>query len=130
MDSHQRNIVLAVDDEQAVLRTVTTALAMAGFRAMVAENGVAGLECFLRAKDEICLVLSDIIMPVMTGVEMADKILEQEPQTRILLMSGYSSDVIEVNGRKRFPFIRKPFLPADLILKIQNMVGGVASQAL
>jgi DNA-binding NtrC family response regulator len=125
----QKNIVLAIDDEQAVLRTVTTALAMAGFRAIVAENGVAGLESFMRAKAEICLVLSDIIMPIMTGVEMAERIIAIEPDVKVLLMSGYSNDVIEVNGRKRFPFIRKPFLPADLIMKIQNLLGSAASQS-
>src|SRR3954468_18620885 len=87
-------LILVVDDEPTVLRSVTTALAMDGFRVMVAENGVAGLEAFLVAPDDIVMVLADVVMPVMNGLEMADKIRAFRPATRILLMSGYSDAVI------------------------------------
>ena len=90
---------------------------------MVAENGVAGLETFLDLRDEICLVLADIIMPVMTGLEMAEKILQVDKHVKIVLMSGYSDSVIELEGRSRFPFIRKPFIHAVLIERIQSIVG-------
>jgi DNA-binding NtrC family response regulator len=113
--------VLCVDDEPIVLRACTIAVAMAGFRPVVAENGAAGIEVFVQLKDEICLVLSDIIMPAVNGIEMAQRILTIDPQARILLMSGYSDEVIEHQGRNRFPFIRKPFIHKLLIEKIRSM---------
>ena len=106
-----------------MLRTCSIAVARAGLRAVVAENGVAGLETFIDLRDEICLVLADIIMPVMTGLEMAGKILETDKHAKIVLMSGYSDSVIELEGRNRFPFIRKPFIHAVLIDRIQSIVG-------
>ena len=116
-------IILVVDDEPIVLRACTIAVAQAGFRPVVAENGAAGLETFIQLKDEICLVLADIVMPAMNGIEMAEGILRMEPTTKILLMSGYSNEIIELHGRNRFPFIRKPFLHRMLIEKIRSVVG-------
>jgi DNA-binding NtrC family response regulator len=124
-----KDIILCVDDEPIVLRTCTIALAQAGFRSAVAENGAAGMETFMQLKDEICLVLSDIVMPAMNGIAMAESILQISPLTKILLMSGYSDDVIEVQGRNRFPFIRKPFIFGMLIQKIRSIVGPSADAA-
>ena len=118
-----KDIVLCVDDEPIVLRYCSIAVAQAGYRVVVAENGAAGLEVFLQLKDGICLVLSDIIMPAVSGIDMAESILQVEPQAKILLMSGYSDEVIELQGRNRFPFIRKPFIYAMLIEKIRSIVG-------
>ena len=116
-----RNVILCVDDEPIVLRACTIAVSKAGFRAAVAENGAAGLEAFIQLKDDICLVLSDIIMPAVNGIDMAESILQVAPNTKILLMSGYSNEVIEHQGRNRFPFIRKPFIYSTLIEEIQSV---------
>ena len=124
-----RDIVLVVDDEPIVLRSCTVAVAQAGFRPVVAENGAAGLETFIALQDEICLVLSDIIMPSVNGIEMAQSILKIRPETKILLMSGYSSDVIELQGRNHFPFIRKPFIHSMLVDKIRSVIGNAADSA-
>jgi len=84
---------------------------------------VAGLETFIDLHDEICMVLADIIMPVMSGIEMSEKILQIDKHAKIVLMSGYSDSVIEIEGRSRFPFIRKPFIHAVLIDRILSLVG-------
>jgi DNA-binding NtrC family response regulator len=118
-----------VDDEPIVLRTCSIGVAQAGLRPVVAENGAAGLEVFLHMRDEICLVLADIIMPSVNGLEMAQRILEVEPLAKILLMSGYSDSVIEQQGRKRFPFIRKPFIHRLLLEKIRSVIGPEAEAA-
>jgi two-component system cell cycle sensor histidine kinase/response regulator CckA len=124
----RKNIVLVVDDEQIILRLATTAIAEAGFRAAVAENGVAGLECYLKLKDEICLVLADVLMPWVDGIEMAERILEIEPNAKIVLMSGYSDAVLQTQKRNpALPFIRKPFLSADLVQKIRSVIGAAAA---
>jgi len=118
-----KNIVLCVDDEPIVLRLCSIAIAQGGFRAVVAENGAAGLEAFIQLKDEICLVLADIIMPAVNGIEMAENILQIDPQAKILLMSGYSDDVIERQGRNDFAFIRKPFIHGMLMEKVLAVMG-------
>jgi YesN/AraC family two-component response regulator len=64
-------------------------VARAGFRAAVAENGAAGLEVFHRLRHQVCLVVSDIIMPVMNGMDMLERIMRIEPETKVLLMSSY-----------------------------------------
>jgi DNA-binding NtrC family response regulator len=118
----RKDIILCVDYEPIVLRACTSAITQAGFRCAVAENGAAGLESFVEMKDEICLVLSDIVMPAVNGLDMAESILQVSPGMKILLMSGYSDNVIEQQWRNRFPFIRKPFIYRVLIEKIQSIV--------
>jgi CheY-like chemotaxis protein len=124
--AESRNIVLVVDDEQAVVRTVTMTLAGAGYRAIVAENGIAGLESYSHLKDQICLVITDFIMPVMDGQAMSDAIRAIDPTAKILLMSGYSDSVLH-SGDHVFPVIRKPFLPVDLLRKIADVLADAAS---
>ena len=116
----QRDVVLVIDDEQIILRMATSALASAGFRAVVAENGAAGLEAFIQHQDQICLVLADVVMPFLGGVELAQRILAVRPGTCILLMSGYSDQVIQVG--QQFPLIRKPFLPDRLISEVRQIL--------
>jgi two-component system cell cycle sensor histidine kinase/response regulator CckA len=112
-----------VEDEQLVVRMVTVALSLVGFRAAVAENGATGLETYAAMREDICLVLSDVMMPVSTGVEMADKIRELNPAVPILLMSGYSNHELVRDAQTRYPFVRKPFLADELIRKIRMTLG-------
>ena len=119
-----KNIVLCVDDEPNVLRACSIATAEAGLLPVVAENGAAGLETFIRLRYQICLVLSDVVMPgKFNGIDLAELILKIEPQTKILMMTGYSDEVIEIEGPNRFPLIRKPFLIAALTEKIRSVLG-------
>ncbi len=113
------SLVLVVDDEPIVLRSITSVLALEGFRVIVAENGVAGLEAFLTAQQHIDLVVADVVMPNMGGVEMAKRIREARPDARILLMSGYSDAVLLTLPGAEFPLMRKPFLPEDLVRTIR-----------
>jgi len=126
-----RDLVLCVDDEPIILRLCSIAVAEAGFRVAVAENGAAGLEAFLRLQKDVCLVLADVVMPALNGIEMTEKILAIDPNTRILMMSGYSDSVIEVQGHSRLPVLRKPFLAAELTAKIGAILGAsnAASQS-
>jgi two-component system, cell cycle sensor histidine kinase and response regulator CckA len=117
-----KGIALVVDDEHTVLRLVTTVLASAGFRPVVAENGITGFEAYLGISSEVAFILTDVAMPGASGLDLASRILEINPTAKILVMSGYSDTPLEREARKRFPFIRKPFLPADLIKKIGEVM--------
>ena len=112
-------LILVVDDEPAVVRVVTVFLARAGYMAIVAENGASGLEAFQASADQIDLVLADIVMPVLDGISMANAIRRIRPNVPVLLMSGYSESVITTISKESFPFIKKPFLAAELVLAIE-----------
>jgi DNA-binding NtrC family response regulator len=119
----QRNLILCVDDEPILLHTFAFVVLRGGFRVAVAEDGAAGLKLFLQRRDEICLVVSDLVMPVMNGIDMVERILQVEPHMKILLMSAYSDEAICRQVRRlRLPFIRKPFHNAALIEKIRSIV--------
>jgi len=112
-------LILVVDDEPAVVRAVTVFLASAGYVAIVAENGASGLELFQASADQIDLVLADIVMPVLDGVSMANAIRKIRPNVPVLLMTGDSESVITTISKESFPFIKKPFLAAELIRAIE-----------
>jgi DNA-binding response OmpR family regulator len=118
-------LVLVVDDEPAILRAVTAVLAMAGFRAIVAENGAAGLNAFLAFPDEIDLVLSDIIMPVMDGTAMAVAIRKAHPNARILLMTGYADQRERAHGLNALihDVISKPFTLSQIRAAVNDALG-------
>jgi CheY-like chemotaxis protein len=116
-------LILVVDDEPSALRAATSTLELAGFRAIVAKNGGAGLDAFFAHADEIALVLTDIVMPVMDGITMADRIKRARPDARILLMTAYSDGIIGIAGDTDFPLIRKPYLPHHLVGAIQAQLG-------
>jgi len=120
----ERNVILVVDDDHEVLRFITTVLAKAEFRVQVAHDGAAGLECYLKHRQELCLLISDILMPKSNGLELARAVRNLDAGLPILLMSGYSDMLKEAEGRKTFPFIRKPFLAPDLLKAIQSVMGG------
>jgi two-component system cell cycle sensor histidine kinase/response regulator CckA len=122
--AQERKSILIVDDEPAVLRVATAAISTVGHEAIVAGNGAAGWEEWQAHRDEIWLVLTDVVMPEMDGLALAEKILEADPEAKILMMSGYSDAALEVRARRKLPFIRKPFLTSDLLRKIESMAGG------
>src|SRR4051812_48857048 len=94
-----KKLVLVADDEDAIVRMATTILSGAGYRAIVVRNGVEGLQKYRESRDQICLVLTDVVMPGGGGLEMAQQILEFDPTAKILLMSGYSDALLEVQAR-------------------------------
>jgi len=98
-----------------ILRAASMALAFAGYQVVVAENGAAGLESFLAAPDSIALTITDVMMPALNGLEMAQRIKDVRPDARIVLMSAYSDAVILTMNGPKYPLIRKPFLHDELL---------------
>jgi two-component system, cell cycle sensor histidine kinase and response regulator CckA len=125
-----RDVILCVDDEPIILRLCSIAAAEGGFRVAVAENGAAGYEAFLRLRDDVCLVLADVVMAgKLNGIEMAQKILELDPAMKILMMSGYTDEIINLEGKNKLPLIRKPFLAQELLKRIRFLLGMADSAA-
>ena len=71
------------------------------------------------------MLLTDVVMPGMTGRELAQRLTEARPDVRVVYMSGYAEDVIAHRGRLEpgVAFVAKPFAPSDLVAKIRDALG-------
>jgi signal transduction histidine kinase len=112
--------VLVVEDEPLVLGMVRQILTSCGYDVLTAESGPAALELAASHPGPIRLLLTDFVMPGMSGGELSERLLAQRPEMRVLLMSGYSEDtrVRQRLGESRAGFIEKPFSPADLAARV------------
>ncbi|MBT3362503.1 MAG: response regulator [Chloroflexi bacterium] len=109
--------ILVVDDEPGILETVYDILDIKGYKVAMAENGAKGVA--LVSKQYFDIVLIDIVMPEMNGVEAYNHIKRISPDTRVIMMTGYGSDHPLVksalkSGVERL--LHKPF-------EIKNMLG-------
>ena len=115
-------LILVVEDEQAVLDFAAVTLRSQGYDVLTASGPLDALKIFDRAGEKIDLVLSDILMPDISGPEMAKKMRLKHPDVKLLFMSGYPEEklnTLEFPG-EQIRFITKPFSPADLALLVQK----------
>ena len=120
--------VLVVEDEEIVRALAVRALERAGYRVLEAGNGEEALEVLSRRRGEVGLVFADVVMPVMGGRELYDRVREMYPDLPFLFASGYS-----LNGvHQRFvleeglDFIAKPYDPEQLLLRVRDLLDRVA----
>jgi signal transduction histidine kinase/CheY-like chemotaxis protein len=116
--------ILIVEDEPAVRRMTTRVLRGQGYAILEAENGAEALEVLARATGPVDLVLSDVVMPVLNGGELGERLAAERPELRVLFMSGYTDDDIVRRGllRPGSPFLQKPFMPEDLSRKVREVL--------
>ena len=113
--------ILIVDDEPIVQQICATVLRKHGFDPVITVNGTEGLETYRERYQEICLVLSDISMPLMDGIEMTRKMFEVYSHANVILMSGANlSDLIPYEVKKLCSVIEKPFTPARLMEAVEK----------
>ncbi len=113
--------VLVVEDETGVREFAHKALTNHGYRVYAAATAAEALETFERDKETIQLVLSDVVLPDIQGLELATKIAAMKPETRIILSSGYmdyKTNWEEIKSRG-FPFLKKPYFLADLLKSVR-----------
>lgn len=112
----RRETILVVEDEIAVRDVVCRILLRKGYQVLEAANGHEALEIAGSHATEIDLVLSDMVMPEMGGVELAKQLRARNPELKVVLTSGYSDEALEgeVDSRS-IDFLSKPFSPGDLV---------------
>jgi PAS domain S-box-containing protein len=120
--------VLVVEDEDAVRRIVKIALESAGYRVIEARNGPEALEAARTHSGEIQLVVTDVVMPKMSGRELVERIVKDHPGVRILYISGYMDDAVMRHGivESGVAFLQKPFTPLALARKVREVFDGKA----
>ncbi|WP_455245325.1 response regulator, partial [Petrachloros mirabilis] len=94
----------------------------AGFEVHEASDGMDALERLQEMTRPPSLILTDVMMPRMTGPQLAKQVHETMPGTRVLYMSGYSDQILEPVGSSPFAFIAKPFRASDLIKAIREIL--------
>ena len=108
--------VLVCDDDDGVRQLISDVLSLRAYRVLSAKNGRHALSVAEAHEEEIHLLVTDIVMPEMGGIELAQLLKERHPQLRVLLVSGYSEDPLALSA-PRAPhthFLAKPFAPGDL----------------
>jgi|Deesub1362B_J571_1020462.scaffolds.fasta_scaffold05785_2 PAS domain S-box-containing protein len=118
--------VLVVEDEDIVLRLVVKVLTRLGYRVLTARTGRQAVELLKDESRKIDLVLSDVVMPEMSGSRLVEEVEKCCPDTRILFMSGYSHEIIlrGSGGKRSYPYIQKPFTPVALGFKVREVLDG------
>jgi two-component system, cell cycle sensor histidine kinase and response regulator CckA len=118
--------ILVVDDEEGVRKLVAAILKSNGYDVLEAANGPAALTVYEKNSHKIGLVLTDIVMPQMSGVEFGREIAGRAPGLRILYMSGYRNITGE-DGDVPQPFLHKPFTPDVLLAKVREVLDADAA---
>jgi PAS domain S-box-containing protein len=115
--------ILVVEDEPAVKGYLCTALEDLGYEVIGAGAGAEALE-ILSGDQEVDLLLADVIMPGMSGIQVWDAARRLRPELKVLFMSGYSAGLLERRGTGELdaPFIPKPFRVRDLSRKIREVL--------
>lgn len=119
-----RETVLLVEDENGVRSLARRALQGFGYRILEAKNGAEALAVARESSDPIDLLLTDVVMPVMGGRELAQRLKQERPATRVLFTSGYpdtagmQQDVEEAG----VPYLPKPYTPNQLAEKVREVL--------
>jgi PAS domain S-box-containing protein len=116
--------ILLVEDDPIVRAFVKDTLAASGYNVLVAENGAAALTVCDKYPQQVHLLLTDVVMPGMSGPELSDAIAKIRPDTKVLFMSGYTD--LPFSGTDASfadaAFIEKPFTPDRLARKIRQLL--------
>ena len=121
--------VLVVEDERPVRTLVRKSLESRGFRVVDAESGHDALEVGAGRLQEVDLIITDMVMPGMSGMQLAGHIEKIRPGIPILFMSGYSREFLVEQGElgRRHRILEKPFTPAELLETARQMLNHEAA---
>jgi two-component system cell cycle sensor histidine kinase/response regulator CckA len=115
--------ILLVEDENTVRRMLREALSKAGYRVWEAGNGAEAIERWADQIDQIDLVVTDLVMPVMNGLRLTEELRKLRPSVKVVCMSGHSEDMINrQSGDAPLDLLQKPFLPDVLVRKVREVL--------
>jgi CheY-like chemotaxis protein len=119
--------VLLVEDDVQLRQLVTSILTQRGY-GVYAMQGLEDLDQLLKREPEFQLLLTDVVMPRMSGPQVARRVLEHSPAVKVLYMSGYTTNAIVHHGvlDEGLFFLQKPFTPSDLAAKVREVLDSPA----
>jgi len=116
--------ILLVEDEPAILEMTEKMLQYLGYNVITASNPCEAFLMVEKLKDEIHLLITDVIMPEMNGRDLADRLMNLKKGMKCLFMSGYSPETVASQGVlvEEVSFIQKPFSHKEMATKIRDMI--------
>ena len=119
--------ILAVDDDRAVLALLELALRGAGYRVLSAESGWAAISAYEGSAEPVDLLVTDVIMPDLTGPVVAERLRSKQPGLAVLFISGFhDADLVQrFVTRKGFTLLPKPFTVDSLLRVVDESLSTV-----
>jgi two-component system, cell cycle sensor histidine kinase and response regulator CckA len=118
-----KETILVVEDGDAVRSLVCLMLVQNGYEVLEARDGREALRVCGAHPDQIHLVITDLVMPVMRGADLVERLRRWRPRTRILLMSGYAGDrMLNRASLNSVAFLPKPFTSVELAAKVREVL--------
>lgn len=116
--------ILLVEDDHAVRAVAERSLVRFGYTVIAASNGAEALDLAASFDDDIDLLLTDIMMPGMNGVEVAGAVASDRPGIRVFYMSGYADQDLVRQGllEPGTHFLQKPFTPQELAERVRGIL--------
>ncbi|MFC2088021.1 PAS domain S-box protein [Calditrichota bacterium] len=123
-DMYGTETILVVEDQEELRSVISQTLKVHGYKVFQAENGKKAVSIFKKNKSKINLLLTDIIMPSISGYDLGKSLHEISPTLKTLFMSGYNEEVIGKYGSiiSEKNYIQKPFTPPTLLKKIKEVL--------
>jgi two-component system cell cycle sensor histidine kinase/response regulator CckA len=121
-ETAQRGTILLAEDEALLRELGETILRQAGYNVVTAPDPQELLSLVKNYAEQIDLLLTDVVMPGLSGEELAHRARARWPRIRVLYMSGYSNEELESLLRDA-SFLQKPFTPAELMAKVKELIG-------
>ncbi len=118
--------ILVVDDEDSALQLIQEALTAVGYQVFTANDGATAWQALESgAVKDVALLLTDLVMPQMDGMELARKVTQAYPDLRILFMSGYADDIVYAHQDMAgvSSFLPKPFDVVVLQKRVKEILG-------
>jgi two-component system cell cycle sensor histidine kinase/response regulator CckA len=112
--------ILVVDDESAVLHLITALLKTHGYKTLSATNGREAFALFKEHEDDINLLITDVVMPEMDGIELAVQVRSLRRNLPVLFVSGFCEEI--PGSLQQWEGVDKPFKPQELLKKIADIL--------
>jgi DNA-binding NtrC family response regulator len=121
---HGTETILVVEDEEEVLKLAGRILSRHGYRILKTSSANEALEIFRERKEPIHLILTDVVMPQMSGRELTDRCREIRQDFKVLYMSGYTDNAITHHGvlEEGMNYLQKPFTVDGLARKVREVL--------
>ena len=121
--------IMVVDDEKMIRTLLKQSLKGYGYTVLTAHDGEDALRTAERHEGPIDLMVTDIVMPQMSGYELAERLAPLRPETSVLYMSGYDTNMAadQDDHDQENHFLPKPFLPKDLASNIRQILDKTVS---
>ncbi len=121
--------ILLVEDDARVRSVCRSVLRREGYEVLDASEPLEAIELFRKHQSAIDLVITDLVMPNMTGIQLADVLRHDRPDLNLLFVSGYAPEDVLGRSLDARTLLRKPFRPSELLRRVSALLHGLDSQA-